>query len=267
MSTPAANAFSLPVMTMQPIAGIGLEAVERAVDLADQLGVERVQRMRAVERDDPDLALGRDEDRFIGAVRFSAPPVRFRGGEDIQEHDGFSPLVLTGWTIESRPSSLDDAAYGSSAAFSRARFALASVDLEAVLKLAERAVGALVVAKRRAAGFDRVLEHRLDAIDERFRLRRRLAGLGGERAGEPSAARCARGTAPRRHRCCRAPRSASDRSSAALIEVALPLSLAASHSGVKLEPSGSTPRPLNRAWLASASAGTRSISPKRRASE
>ena len=150
--------------------GIGLEAVERAVDLADQLGVERVQRVRAVERDDPDLALGRDEDRFIGAVRFRRLGFWFRGGEDIQEHDRFSPLVLTGWTIESRPSSLDDAAYGSSAAFSRARFALAAIDLESELEFSERAVGALVVAERRAAGPDGVLEHRLHAIDQRLRL-------------------------------------------------------------------------------------------------
>src|SRR4029077_11800449 len=95
-----------------------------------------------------------------------------------------SPLVLTGWTIESRPSSLDDAAYGSSAAFFGARIALASVDFEAVLKLAERAVSLLIIAKRRAARLDRVVEHRLDARDERFCFRRWLAGFGGKRAGE-----------------------------------------------------------------------------------
>ena len=62
---------------------IGLEAVECAIDLADQLGIERVQRMRAVEGDDPDLALGRDEDGVIGAVAFRRIP-RLPGGEDIQ---------------------------------------------------------------------------------------------------------------------------------------------------------------------------------------
>ncbi len=44
--------------------GIGLEPVERAVEFADEERVQRVQRMRAVERDQPDFPLGADDDRL-----------------------------------------------------------------------------------------------------------------------------------------------------------------------------------------------------------
>jgi len=49
-------------------ARIGFECVERPVELADEERVERVQRVRAVERDDPDLALGRGEDGLVIGV-------------------------------------------------------------------------------------------------------------------------------------------------------------------------------------------------------
>ncbi len=68
MSTPAAKAFSLPVMTMQPMAGSVSNVFERAVELADEERVQRVQRVRPVERDEPDLALARDNERLVGAV-------------------------------------------------------------------------------------------------------------------------------------------------------------------------------------------------------
>src|SRR5581483_10038699 len=53
-------------------AGIRLEAVERAVDLADQLGVEGVHGFWPVESDHSDLAFGRGDDRLVGAVAFGA---------------------------------------------------------------------------------------------------------------------------------------------------------------------------------------------------
>src|SRR4029453_8028633 len=64
---------------------ICLEGVERAVDLADELRVERVQRMRAVQRDEAALAFGRDDDRLEGAIRFLFF-LWFPEGEDVQEH-------------------------------------------------------------------------------------------------------------------------------------------------------------------------------------
>ena len=45
---------------------IALERLERPVELADELRVERVQRVRAVQRNEPDLALARDDDRLVG---------------------------------------------------------------------------------------------------------------------------------------------------------------------------------------------------------
>jgi len=46
-------------------ARLSLETVERPVDLADELAVQRVQRLRAVERDQPDPALRLDENGLI----------------------------------------------------------------------------------------------------------------------------------------------------------------------------------------------------------
>src|SRR3546814_9418058 len=45
-----------------------LEVVERRGQLLDQRGAERIQRLRAVERDEADLAPGLDGDVFIGHV-------------------------------------------------------------------------------------------------------------------------------------------------------------------------------------------------------
>src|SRR5262249_15515565 len=67
-----------------------LEGVERAVDLADEERVERVQRMRAVQRDDADLAFGRDDDRLEGAVCL-IPFLWFPEAEDVQEHVALVP--------------------------------------------------------------------------------------------------------------------------------------------------------------------------------
>ena len=53
-------------MTMAPIVRVGFEAVERLVQLADELIVERVERRRTVERDQGDAALLLREDRLEG---------------------------------------------------------------------------------------------------------------------------------------------------------------------------------------------------------
>ena len=47
-------------------AGIGLEGLECGDHVAQHGRVQRVERLRAVERDQPDLAAGFDEDRLIG---------------------------------------------------------------------------------------------------------------------------------------------------------------------------------------------------------
>ena len=73
MSAPAANAFSEPVIRMQPMLASASNAVDRGVELGDQRGVERVQRLRPVEADDADAAFGFDDDGF-GAHGCSGVP-------------------------------------------------------------------------------------------------------------------------------------------------------------------------------------------------
>src|SRR5690606_7997916 len=82
-------------------------------------------------------------------------------------------------------SSLDDAAYGSSAAFPRAGLARAAVNLEAVLEAPKPAVRALVIAQRGSAGLDRIFEHGLDRRHQGRGRLGRLAGSRGETAGKP----------------------------------------------------------------------------------
>src|SRR5439155_9642976 len=51
-------------------------------------------------------------------------------------------------------------------------------------KAPEPAVGALVVAQRRASGLDRLAEHSLDRLDQGFDRFRGHASLGRERSGK-----------------------------------------------------------------------------------
>ena len=53
MSAPAAKAFSLPVMTMQPMPSSASKASSAVDMLVDQLRVERVERIGTVEPDMP----------------------------------------------------------------------------------------------------------------------------------------------------------------------------------------------------------------------
>ena len=66
MSAPAAKAFSLPVIRMQPIVVVGLEIVDRGGDLLEHAERQRVEHFRAVERDDADRAFAFDKDVFEG---------------------------------------------------------------------------------------------------------------------------------------------------------------------------------------------------------
>src|SRR4051812_34941226 len=74
-------------------------------------------------------------------------------------------LFLTARAIEGRAPVLHDALHRALAAVA-AGFALAVVDAEIVLEHAKLAIGALVVAQGRAARFDRILQHRLDRLDQ-----------------------------------------------------------------------------------------------------
>src|SRR5665647_3482413 len=87
-------------------------------------------------------------------------------------------LLLAAWAIERRAGILHDAF--DLALAGRAWRALAVIDQEIVLEVAERAVGPAVVAQRRAAGLDGVMQHRLDGIDQRDRARIRLAVAVGD---------------------------------------------------------------------------------------
>src|SRR5207253_7891609 len=82
---------------------------------------------------------------------------------------GARSSLLAGRAKEGRASGLDDALDPAFAAGGRAGLSLAVVDAEIVLKQAEFAVGALVVAQRRAAGLDRLRQHGLDPFDEPHR--------------------------------------------------------------------------------------------------
>ena len=64
MSAPAANAFSEPVMTMQPILSSASKASTACSKLAHQRAVERIERLRPVEPDQSDPAACLDDDVF-----------------------------------------------------------------------------------------------------------------------------------------------------------------------------------------------------------
>ena len=73
MSAPAANAFSEPVMTMQPIASSASNASSAALSSRDQRIVQRIERLRAIETDDANAAIGFDENVFVSHGRLIAP--------------------------------------------------------------------------------------------------------------------------------------------------------------------------------------------------
>ena len=55
MSAPAANAFSLPVITMQPMPSSASKAFSACAELVHQRVVQRVELLRPVQRDEAGL--------------------------------------------------------------------------------------------------------------------------------------------------------------------------------------------------------------------
>src|SRR3954451_14747993 len=94
-------------------------------------------------------------------------------------------LLLAHRAKERRSAGLHHAFDGAAAIRRRARLGLAIVNPEIVLEIAQLAIGAAVIATRRAAGRDGVLEHGLDGIDERLRALGWRAGLRRDRGRAP----------------------------------------------------------------------------------
>src|SRR6266704_7074343 len=95
----------------------------------------------------------------------------------------FIRSLLTYGTKERGAAVQGDAPHDAGAAAGRAAAALAIVDAELVLKAAEFAVGAAMIAQRGAAGRDGTLEHDLDRRDEPLRVRGRRACARRQRCG------------------------------------------------------------------------------------
>src|SRR5438552_1970364 len=94
-------------------------------------------------------------------------------------------LLLALWAPEGRAAILVEAADGTAAARGLAFLALAVVDLEGMLEIAELARGLAMVAQRRAAGLDRLVQHRVDLLHQPPRVIGSLALFGRERRGQP----------------------------------------------------------------------------------
>src|SRR5690348_5346737 len=94
-------------------------------------------------------------------------------------------LFLANRAEEGRASGLDDAANRAAAAARRARPSGAVVDAEIVLEIAELAIGAAMIAQRRAAGLDGVVEHVADGRDQRSRAGRRFSASRRHGRGLP----------------------------------------------------------------------------------
>src|SRR4029453_9990394 len=88
-------------------------------------------------------------------------------------------------TPEGRTAILVEAADGAAAARRLALFAFAVVDLERMLEIAELARGLAMVAQRRAAGLDRLVQHRVDLLHQPPRVIGGLALFGRNRRGQP----------------------------------------------------------------------------------
>src|SRR6266700_5781479 len=95
-------------------------------------------------------------------------------------------LFLTFRTPEGRPAVLRETLHDAAAARCLAGLALAVVDLERMLEIAELARRLTVVAQAGAAGPDGVIQHGVDCIDQSLRMIRRLTFLGRQRRGDPA---------------------------------------------------------------------------------
>src|SRR5216683_2833101 len=103
----------------------------------------------------------------------------------VMSHLNQKTLPLTHWTQKRRPPVLHDPLNLATASRRNARFALAVIDAEMVLEIAKLAIGLAVIAQRRSAGLDGVVEHRLDGVDQRRRLGVRGAGACRNGGGAP----------------------------------------------------------------------------------
>src|ERR1700674_1006338 len=144
MSAPAAKALSEPVMTMQPI----LPSASRLSAAASNSSLRVALRaFKACGR----LSRMRPTRPRISTVMVSVLMVS-------------SVLLLAQRAEERRSAGLHNPLDGAAAAAPRARLAGAVVDAEIVLEVAERAVGASMIAQRRAPGLDGGPQHGLDGL-------------------------------------------------------------------------------------------------------
>src|SRR6266576_5403380 len=95
-------------------------------------------------------------------------------------------LFLAFQAPEGRASVLGEPPHDSATPRGLAFLAFAVVDLKRVLEIAEFAFGLAMVAQRRAAGLDGLIEHRVDRRDQSFRMIGGLSGFGRQRRGQPS---------------------------------------------------------------------------------
>ena len=181
MSTPAANALSLPVMTMQPISGSASKPSSARLSSLIRSAFSAFSACGRLSVMSPTLpSVVTMIVSYLEAGLMSCSLV-----SSLANMVRLVPLPLTVWTVEGRAAALDDAADGAAAAFLATGLSLPTVHFEGMLKAPEPAVGALVVAQRRASGLDRLSEHGLHRLDESVDRFRGLAGLSRERAGKP----------------------------------------------------------------------------------
>src|SRR5262245_43180729 len=93
-------------------------------------------------------------------------------------------LLLALRAPEGRATILVEAADGAAAAGGAAFLALAVVDLERMLEITELARCLAMVAQRRAAGLDRLVQHRVDFFHQPPRVIGGLALLGRKRRSQ-----------------------------------------------------------------------------------
>src|SRR5579871_1717123 len=197
MSAPAANALSEPVMTTQPTLSSASKASSACFSSPISALLRALSACGRLSRINPTLPrvstmmfswLMIMSRKVWSLPRGRRRPFRDRERRRSPRRDRFrSPAVpgrrkrsfLAHRTIKRRAAVLHDALDDAAAAGSRAFSAGAVIDAEVMLEHPERAVGELVIAQRRAAGADCLLEHCLDARDQpRCALGRRAVSVG-----------------------------------------------------------------------------------------
>src|SRR5690606_25209891 len=98
----------------------------------------------------------------------------------------WSQLFLTGRAEECGAPALDDALDRAVASGRCAGMAFAVVDVEGVLKIAERSVCLAIIAQRRTAGSDRICDNSTDGSGQPLGADRGSSLLASYGAGEPA---------------------------------------------------------------------------------